>query len=68
VTPGGNGSPAARGGLVIFDDSTQRPTQVPGQINFFDTMQWGANALTLLAANTSTTGSDFYTLAVNAAG
>ena len=68
VTIGGNGSPAARGGLAVFDDSTERPTAAPGQINFFDTVQWGADASTLLAANNSNTGFDFYTLAVTPAG
>ena len=68
VTIGGNGSPAARGGLAVFDDSTERPTVASGQINFFDTVQWGADASTLLAANNSNTGFDFYTLAVTPAG
>ena len=36
VTSGGNGFPAARGGLTIFDDSTPRATQASGQSNFFD--------------------------------
>jgi hypothetical protein len=68
VSIGGSGFPAAQGGLAIFDDSTQRPTQSPGEINLFDTVQWGADGSTLLAANNSSTGFDFYTLAVNAAG
>jgi hypothetical protein len=67
VTIGGNGAPAARGGLAIFDDVTERPTAAPG-INFFDTVQWGADASTLFAATNSTTSFDFFTLAVNAAG
>ena len=57
VTIGGNGFPAARGGLAIFDDSTERPTQASGQINFFDTVQWGTDASTLLAATNSNSGS-----------
>jgi len=68
VTSGDTGSPAAQGGLAIFDDSTQRSTKAPGGSNLFDTVQWGADTSTLLAANNSTTGFDFYTLAVNAAG
>jgi hypothetical protein len=68
VSSGENGSPAAQGGLTIFDDSTPRSTKAPGGFNLFDTVQWGADASTLLAANNSTTGFDFYTLAVNAAG
>ncbi len=67
VTIGGNGFPPARGGLAIFDDSTERPTVASG-INFFDTVQWGTDASTLLAATNSTTSFDFFTLAVNAAG
>ncbi|MCU1331151.1 MAG: hypothetical protein JWM08_143 [Candidatus Angelobacter sp.] len=53
--------------LSIFDDGTERPTQAPA-FNFFDTVQWGADASTLLAANNSNTAFDFYTLAVSAAG
>lgn len=68
VTPGGIGSPADRGGLAIFDDTTERPTQASGQINSFDTVQWGADASTLLAANSSSSAFDFYTLAVTPAG
>lgn len=68
MTPGGGGSPADRGGLAIFDDSTERPTLAPGVFNSFDTVQWGADASTLFAANSSSTAFDFYTLAVNAAG
>jgi hypothetical protein len=54
-------------GLGIFDDATERPTQAPA-FNFFDTVQWGADASTLLAANNSNTAFDFYTLAVTPAG
>jgi hypothetical protein len=54
-------------GLGIFDDATERPTQAP-PFNFFDAVQWGADASTLLAANNSNTEFDFYTLAVNAVG
>jgi hypothetical protein len=67
VTGGGGGFPAARGGLTIFDDGTARLTQAPGT-NFYDTVQWGADASTLLAATNSTTGFDFFTLAVTPAG
>ncbi len=68
VTIGGNGFPPARGGLAIFDGSTQRPTQAQGQINSFDSVQWGADASTLLAANNSDSGFNFYTLTVTPAG
>jgi hypothetical protein len=39
-----------------------------GQINFFDTVQWGSDASTLLAATNSISGFDFFTLAVTPAG
>ena len=67
VTIGGGGSPAARGGLAIFDDSTERAAQAAG-FNFFDTVQWGTDASTLFAATNSTTSFDFFTLAVTPAG
>ncbi|HEY2234535.1 MAG TPA: hypothetical protein VGK01_13760, partial [Candidatus Angelobacter sp.] len=59
---------AARGGLAIFDDGTERPTLAQGLFNSFDTVQWGADASTLLAATNSTSSFDFFTLAVNASG
>jgi len=68
VSLGGGGFPTARGGITIFDDSTARLTNAPGEINFFDAFQWGADASTLVAANSSTTGFDFYTLDVTATG
>lgn len=68
VTSGGGGFPAARGGLTIFDDTTPRSIQASGQSNFFDTVQWGSDASTLLAATNSTSSFDFFTLAVNVAG
>jgi ribosomal protein S11 len=67
VTKGFGSFPSPQG-LTIFDDNTQRPTQVPGFSNFLNTVQWGADASTLLGANNSNTAFDFYTLAVNAAG
>jgi hypothetical protein len=63
-----NGSPRAEGGLVIFDDSTPRPTIAPGWLssgNLYDSLQWGSDATTLYAANDETTSRDFYVLAVN---
>ena len=67
MTIGGGGFPAARGGLAIFDDSTERATQAAG-FNFFDTVQWGTDASTLFAATNSTSSFDFFTLAVTPAG
>jgi len=72
VTPANVGfSPSAQGGLLIFDDSTARPTKAPGfggTGNLFDSLQWGHNATTLFAANTEDSGFDFYTLSVNSGG
>jgi hypothetical protein len=66
-----NVSPAANGGITIFDDATARPTKAPGfggTGNLFDSLQWGPNASTLFASNTESTGYDFYTLSVNSNG
>jgi hypothetical protein len=68
VTLGNSGvSPAAQGGIVIFDDATPRLTKTPGG-GLFGSLQWGADANTLFASNTESTGFDFYTLAVNPSG
>ena len=67
-------SPAAQGGITIFDDSTARPTIAKGfgpgggGAVLYDSLQWGSSATTLLAANNESTGFDFYTLSVNASG
>ena len=67
-------SPAAIGGIVIFDDSTARPTIAkgfgPGGGGgvLYDSIQWGADDTALYAANNEDTGFDFYTLTVNASG
>jgi hypothetical protein len=74
-----NVSPAAVGGLAIFDDATMRPTTVcsgwggcqsggssPGGL--FDSLQWGADATTLYAANNEDTGFDFYVFSVTSSG
>jgi len=71
VSPANLGfSPSAQGGVVIFDDGTARPTRAPGFStgNLFDSLQWGSDATTLFAANNESSGFDFYTLAVTAAG
>lgn len=47
-TPGG--FTAARSGLAIFVDGTERPTVAPGVFNSFDNVQWRADASALLAA------------------
>jgi hypothetical protein len=74
-----NGSPVAVGGLAIFDDAVMRPTTVcsgwgecqsggtlPGGL--FDSLQWGADATTLYAANGEDTGFDFYVFSVSSSG
>jgi hypothetical protein len=67
-------SPAAQGGITIFDDSTARLTIAkgfgPGGGGgvLYDSLQWGSSAATLLAANNEDTGFDFYTLSVNSSG
>jgi hypothetical protein len=64
-------SPEADGGIVIFDDSTARPTTSPGwsgSTNLYDSLQWGSDATELYAANYEDTQWDFYALAVSSAG
>lgn len=63
--------PAAIGGIVIYDDATPRPNPAPGfgpTLHLFDSLQWGADATALYAANNENTGLDFYTLSVNSTG
>ena len=61
-------SPAAQGGITIFDDATPRTTNAPGGANLFSSIQWGADAATLYASNTETSSFDFYTLSVSLSG
>jgi hypothetical protein len=64
-------SPEAEGGIVIFDDSTPRPTTSPGwsgSTNLYDSLQWGSDATELYAANYEDTQWDFYALAVSSTG
>lgn len=67
-------SPAAIGGIVIFDDSTPRATIAkgfgPGGGGgvLYDSLQWGSDDTALYAANNEDTGFDFYTLSVDSAG
>ena len=57
---------------MIFDDSTPRPTSTPGDGypggGVFASIQWGADTTALYAANSETTGYDFYTLTVSSSG
>jgi len=64
-------SPAAQGGITIFDDATPRPTSAPGftrSSNLFSSIQWGADGTMLFAANSESSGYDFYNLSVNSTG
>jgi trimeric autotransporter adhesin len=64
-------SPSAQGGVVVFDDAVARATRAAGFGGtglLFNSLQWGADATTLYAANTETTGFDFYELSVTASG
>jgi hypothetical protein len=67
-------SPAAIGGVVIFDDSKPRPTVAlgfgPGGGGgvLYDSLQWGSDDTALYAANEEDTGFDFYTLSVSPSG
>lgn len=64
-----NRSPAALGGLVIFDDATARPTKLTGwPPNIFDSLQWGADSTQLFAANNEVTSFDTYVLSVDSTG
>ncbi|MCU1241416.1 MAG: hypothetical protein JWO71_2142, partial [Candidatus Acidoferrum typicum] len=68
VTLGNNGSPAAQGGITIFDDATPRAVKAPGGADLFGSIQWGADATALFAANNESSGFDFYELSVNSGG
>jgi hypothetical protein len=66
-------TPAAQGGITIFDDGVARPTNAEGfgpggGSALYDSLQWGSDATALFAANNESTGFDFYTLAVDAQG
>jgi hypothetical protein len=69
VSLGNSGvSPAAQGGVTIFDDASPRATTAPGNITLFDSLQWGADATALFAANYESSGFDFYMLTVSSSG
>lgn len=67
-------SPAAQGGITIFDDTTARPTITkgfgPGGGGgvLYDSLQWGSDSTALFAADNEDTGFAFYTLSVNSSG
>jgi len=71
VSLGTNTDPKATGGITIYDDSTPRPTSLPGwgpAGYSFDSLQWGSDASELYAADTESTDMDFYALTVNSSG
>jgi hypothetical protein len=72
VTKGAAFSTPAVGGITIFDDSTPRPVSTPGDGypggGLFASIQWGSDTTALYAANTESTGFDFYTLTVSSSG
>ncbi len=65
-----NLDPHTIGGVSIYDDSTPRPTSVPGSGsgNSYDSLQWGADASTLYASCTEIDTFDFYALDVSSSG
>jgi hypothetical protein len=66
-----NLEPDTEGGIAIYDDGVQRPIATQGwgpTDDSYDSIQWGKDATAIYAANSSTTGFDFYTLTVNASG
>jgi trimeric autotransporter adhesin len=65
-----NLDPDSEGGIAIYDDGVQRPTIAAGwgpTTDSYDSLQWGADASTLYAANTEG-GGDFYSLTVSPSG
>jgi hypothetical protein len=64
-------SPVSMGGVEIFDDATPRPDAVPGTSttqNSLDSLQWGADATTLYAADLEDSLSAFYVMSVTPSG
>lgn len=62
----------AQGGVAVYDDAVQRPAVVTpttqaGDV-LIDTIQWGADATALYAADNENLSGDFYQLAVSANG
>ena len=62
-------SPSSQGGVVIYDDASPRANSSSGfGYGLYDSLQWGADATVLYAANFESTGFDFYVLAIGAGG
>jgi hypothetical protein len=72
VSKGANVDPAAQGGITIYDGSTPRPVSSVGCGVPFgqcaDSIQWNSEGTEMYAANSETTGFDFYTFSVNSSG
>ena len=54
-------------GLVVFDNAVARQRRLSDS-NLYDTLQWGLTDSILYAGNNESSGFDFYTLGVDAAG
>lgn len=70
-TSASSGTVQAQGGVAVFDNDVQRPNVVAPTSSLhvlIDTIQWGADATALYAANNENTGGNFYQLAVSATG
>jgi hypothetical protein len=74
-TPGT--SPEEEGGVMIFDDSVQRPNVLCGWIEFgcngqgadlFDSIQWNSTATAMYALNSEDTAFNFYSIPVTSSG
>jgi hypothetical protein len=69
-----NLSPAATGGISIFDDAAIRPSIAKGfgpgggGSVLYDSLQWSSDATSLYAANNEDSGYDFYSLSVDSTG
>lgn len=60
-------SPAAQGGIAIYDDAMQRPTIADASGDLYDSLQWGSDTA-IYAINSEVSSFDFYTLTVSSTG
>jgi hypothetical protein len=60
-------SPAALGGMAIYDDSIRRPTVADSPGPLYDSLQWGSDTA-IYAINNESTSFDFYVLKANSNG
>jgi hypothetical protein len=69
VATGADGvDPFSQGGIMIFDDSTRRPTIASSNFGYYDSIQWGIDATALCAGDYEVSSFDLYTLNVDASG